>query len=83
MKNKKEIQEEEIIENENKEEIKVTETNNKKEEEKVEEIITEVEKDIVKQELPKRKKEKKEHNLIKLFFTVVFAVVVGLIQYLN
>ena len=79
MKNKKEIQEAEIIENENKEELKVDETNKEKEENKVEEITTEVEKNVVKEELSKHKKEKKEHNLIKLFFTVVFAVVVGLI----
>lgn len=79
MKNKKEIQEAEIIENENKEELKVDETNKEKEENKVEEITTEVEKNVVKEELSKPKKEKKEHNLIKLFFTVVFAVVVGLI----
>lgn len=79
MKNKKEIQEAEIIENENKEELKVDETNKEKEENKVEEITTEVEKNVVKEELSKPKKEKKEHNLIKLFFTVVSAVVVGLI----
>ena len=79
MKNKKEIEEAEIIENENKEELKVDETNKEKEKNKVEEITTEVEKNVVKEELSKPKKEKKEHNLIKLFFTVVFAVVVGLI----